>query len=64
MRCRDVTSLSLSLSFSAPMPCNVVRVLVAEEEVITEGQALVILEAMKMEHVIKVRTRVEGGVNR
>jgi propionyl-CoA carboxylase alpha chain len=38
---------------SAPMPGRVVRVLVAEGETCAAGQALVILEAMKMEHAVK-----------
>jgi propionyl-CoA carboxylase alpha chain len=38
---------------SAPMPGRVVRVLVAEGDPCAPGQALVILEAMKMEHAVK-----------
>jgi biotin carboxyl carrier protein len=38
---------------SAPMTGRVVRVLVAEGDECATGQALVILEAMKMEHAVK-----------
>ncbi len=36
----------------APMPGKIVKVLVAEGDVVRTGQALVIMEAMKMEHSI------------
>ena len=36
----------------APMPGNVLKVLVKPGEAVTEGQTLVILEAMKMENEI------------
>ena len=36
----------------APMPGKVVKVLVRDGEEVKKGQALIILEAMKMEHVI------------
>lgn len=36
----------------APMPGKVVKVLVKDGEEVKKGQALIILEAMKMEHVI------------
>ncbi len=38
---------------SAPMPGVVAQVLVREGDRVTPGQALVIVEAMKMEHVIR-----------
>jgi len=38
---------------SAPMPGRVVKVLVADGDPCTAGQALVVLEAMKMEHAVK-----------
>jgi biotin carboxyl carrier protein len=38
---------------SAPMPGVVARVLVDEGEMVTPGQGLVIVEAMKMEHVVR-----------
>eukprot|EP00474_Spongospora_subterranea_P003069 CRZ03527.1 hypothetical protein [Spongospora subterranea] len=37
----------------APMPGRVVKVLVAPDDEVEEGQALVIMEAMKMEHIIR-----------
>jgi propionyl-CoA carboxylase alpha chain len=55
-------------SLSAPMPGTVVQVVVAEGEDVVEGQVLVVLEAMKMEHRIVapadgvvVRISVEQG---
>ncbi|GAB4444449.1 MAG: acetyl-CoA carboxylase biotin carboxylase subunit [Chloroflexi bacterium OHK40] len=39
-------------SLTAPMPGTVVRLLVREGEEVHEGQALVVLEAMKMEHTV------------
>jgi acetyl/propionyl-CoA carboxylase alpha subunit len=39
-------------SFSAPMPGGVLDVLVATGDEVTAGQALLVLEAMKMEHRI------------
>jgi propionyl-CoA carboxylase alpha chain len=47
---------------SAPMPGRVVKVLVAEGDPCAAGQALVILEAMKMEHA--VRTARAGRVSK
>lgn len=40
-------------SLSAPMPGAVVAVLVQEGERVSEGQPLMVLEAMKMEHTIR-----------
>jgi propionyl-CoA carboxylase alpha chain len=40
-------------SLHAPMPGTVVRVEVAEGDEVAEGQTLVILEAMKMEHTLR-----------
>ncbi len=39
-------------SLTAPMPGTVVKVLTSSGEQVSEGQALVVLEAMKMEHAI------------
>ena len=46
----------------APMPGVVTRVMVAEGEAVKQGQPLVALEAMKMEHVI--RAPHDGRVTR
>ena len=61
-------------SLQAPLPGSVVRVGVEPGQVVTAGQVLVVLEAMKMEHsvaatvdgtVVEVRVgvgdQVEGG---
>ncbi|NJM07955.1 acetyl-CoA carboxylase biotin carboxylase subunit [Candidatus Gracilibacteria bacterium] len=39
-------------SLLAPMPGTVVKVLVVEGETVAEGQALLVIEAMKMEHTV------------
>ncbi|CAO3693897.1 unnamed protein product [Rhizopus stolonifer] len=40
-------------SVKTPMPCKISQVLVQPGQVIEKGTALIVLEAMKMEHVIK-----------
>ena len=40
-------------SLHAPMPGKVIKVLVGEGDAVIEGQALVVLEAMKMEHSLR-----------
>lgn len=40
-------------SLHAPMPGKVIRVDVTEGDTVTEGQVLVVIEAMKMEHTLK-----------
>ncbi len=40
-------------SLHAPMPGRVVKVLVAEGDMVEPGQALLVLEAMKMEHTLR-----------
>jgi acetyl/propionyl-CoA carboxylase alpha subunit len=40
-------------SLRAPMPGKVVKVTVSEGEAVTEGQILVVMEAMKMEHALR-----------
>jgi biotin carboxyl carrier protein len=44
----------------APMPGTVVKVVVSEGDVVTAGQSLAIVEAMKMEH--DVRSPIDGVV--
>jgi biotin carboxyl carrier protein len=39
-------------SLTAPMPGSVIRLPVAAGDSVTAGQALVVVEAMKMEHTI------------
>ncbi|WP_129626530.1 acetyl/propionyl/methylcrotonyl-CoA carboxylase subunit alpha [Candidatus Oscillochloris fontis] len=39
-------------SLTAPMPGTLVKVLVSEGETVVEGQPLLVLEAMKMEHTV------------
>ena len=46
----------------APMPCKVLRVEVKEGDVVSKDQALVVIESMKMETVI--RSPEEGKVVR
>ncbi len=47
--------------FSAPMNGTIVSVLVAPGQQVSEGEGLIIMEAMKMEHTIKAPT--DGTVN-
>ena len=49
----DPTAATAAGSLLAPMPGSVVRLLVGEGDEVTAGQALVALEAMKMEHSIR-----------
>jgi biotin carboxyl carrier protein len=49
----DPESAVAAGSLLAPMPGNVVRLLVAEGDEVTQGQVLLALEAMKMEHSIR-----------
>lgn len=37
----------------APMPCKVFKILKSEGESVQEGETILILEAMKMEHAVK-----------
>ena len=46
-------SVSGKVLITAPMPGKVVRVLVAPGDQVAEGQALVVVEAMKMENELK-----------
>jgi len=47
-------------SIKAPMPGNVVKVMVEEGDEVTVGQSIVVVEAMKMEN--EVRSSVDGTV--
>jgi propionyl-CoA carboxylase alpha chain len=51
-RFADPNAASRAGSLLAPMPGGVVRVLVAQGDAVSAGQALVVLEAMKMEHTV------------
>jgi propionyl-CoA carboxylase alpha chain len=48
----DPSALVAAGSLVAPMPGNVVRVLVETGATVTKNQPLVVLEAMKMEHTV------------
>lgn len=41
---------------TTPMPGRVVHIMVAHGDIVTQGQPLVMIEAMKMEHTIKAQT--------
>ena len=49
-------------TIKAPMPGNVVKVMVEEGEEVTAGQSIVVVEAMKMEN--EVRSGVDGTVKK
>ncbi|MFC5951880.1 biotin carboxylase N-terminal domain-containing protein [Pseudonocardia lutea] len=51
-RFADPDAVAHAGSLLAPMPGGVVRVLAAPGDAVTAGQALVVLEAMKMEHTV------------
>jgi propionyl-CoA carboxylase alpha chain len=51
-RFADPNAVAHAGSLLAPMPGGVVRVLVAQGDAVSAGQALVVLEAMKMEHTV------------
>ncbi|MCO1654596.1 acetyl/propionyl/methylcrotonyl-CoA carboxylase subunit alpha [Pseudonocardia humida] len=51
-RFADPNAVAHAGSLLAPMPGGVVRVLAAEGDAVAAGQALVVLEAMKMEHTV------------
>jgi 3-methylcrotonyl-CoA carboxylase alpha subunit len=54
---------SIALTVPAPMPGKLVKLLVAVGDRVAPGQAVAVLEAMKMEHVLRVpgSPAVEGG---
>ena len=45
--------INLAKSIISPMPGAIVSVSVAEGDTVTEGQELLIVEAMKMQNLIK-----------
>ena len=47
------TGVSGRQSITAPMPGKVVRILVAEDDTVERGQGIVVIEAMKMQNVLK-----------
>jgi biotin carboxyl carrier protein len=49
-------------SLAAPMPATVIRIQVAPGDIVTRGDTLIILEAMKME--LPVRAPADGTVAR
>lgn len=51
-RFADPNAVAHAGSLLAPMPGGVVRVLVGAGAAVTAGQALVVLEAMEMEHTV------------
>jgi biotin carboxyl carrier protein len=57
----DPTARGVAGGLVAPMPGKVVKVLVTEGQEVAPGAALVVLEAMKMEHTVRAS---EGGIVR
>mmetsp|Transcript_13813 Transcript_13813/g.18036 ORF Transcript_13813/g.18036 Transcript_13813/m.18036 type:complete len:718 (-) Transcript_13813:409-2562(-) len=49
----DGGSATSSGAYTAPMPGKIVKVMVSKGDQVEEGQTMIIMEAMKMEHVIK-----------
>lgn len=46
-------------NLTAPMPGTVIEVLVNNGDIVEEGQALIVMEAMKMEHTIKAHKKMQ-----
>jgi len=57
----DLAARGVAGGLTAPMPGKVVKVLVAEGQEVAAGAALVVLEAMKMEHTVRAS---EAGIVR
>jgi biotin carboxyl carrier protein len=53
---------TLETQLHAPMPGMVLKVLVSAGQKVTKGQPLVVIEAMKMENIIKAKTEVVVSV--
>jgi 3-methylcrotonyl-CoA carboxylase alpha subunit len=45
--------------YSAPMPSQIIKILVAEEQKVSKGDALMIISSMKMENTIET---IEDGI--
>jgi 3-methylcrotonyl-CoA carboxylase alpha subunit len=52
-RNRDKSNSEHAGSMISPMPGKILKVLVSTGDIVSKGQALVVMEAMKMEHTIK-----------
>ncbi len=48
----DLSSIGGAANIIAPMPGKLLKVLVSNDDAVTEGQPLAIIEAMKMEHTL------------
>ena len=53
----DVVSFDKDNDIKAPMPGRILEVLVKERDSVVEGDNLIVLEAMKMENIIKSTRR-------
>ena len=49
----EVTSANRDLLIRAPLPSRVMKCLIQQGEFVVKGQSLIVLEAMKMEHVVR-----------
>ncbi|MDA0344728.1 MAG: acetyl-CoA carboxylase biotin carboxyl carrier protein subunit, partial [Proteobacteria bacterium] len=56
----DPNELIIEGSLTAPMPGKILKINIKKGSQVSQGEALIILEAMKMEHTIKANT--EGTV--
>ena len=56
----DPNELIIEGSLTAPMPGKILKINIKKGSRVSQGEALIILEAMKMEHTIKTNT--EGTV--
>jgi len=56
----DLNELIIEGSLTAPMPGKILKINIKKGSQVSQGEALIILEAMKMEHTIKANT--EGTV--
>jgi len=54
--------IDLSKNIISPMPGEIVSVSVAEGDSVTEGQELAVIEAMKMQNIIK--SEIEGVIKK